>query len=343
MKKLQKLQKGDSVAILSPSFAAPGRWPEVYALGLDRVKNVFGLNPIEFPTTAMLNATSEERAKDLIDAFANPEIKAVISSIGGNDQVTYTHTLSPEPFVQNPKPFFGFSDNSHFENFLWLNGVPSFYGGSLFTQFAMQKEMDDFTVNYLNKALFESGTFELSSSDIYNDIGYSWSDLSLLDKKRAYEENDGWFWEGKQTVSGVTWGGCLESIDEMLRHGVPIPSLSQFENIVLLLETSEEIPSSDYVFRVLRALGARGILGRVRGLLVGRPKAWEFDKLADTATKKLYRVEQRATISKIFRQFNTDATIVQNMDFGHTDPQIPIPYGAMVNINVENKKIHIEF
>lgn len=41
MKKLKKLQKGDSVAILSPSSAAPGKWPHVYELGLERLRKIF--------------------------------------------------------------------------------------------------------------------------------------------------------------------------------------------------------------------------------------------------------------------------------------------------------------
>src|SRR5260221_8099485 len=135
---LSKLHKGDKVAIVSPSFAAPGRWPHIYELGLDRLRNVFGLEPIEFPTTTKLGTSTEERAKDLIAAFEDKNIKAVISSIGGDDQITYVKNLPSEPFTKNPKPYFGYSDNTHFANFLWLNGIPSYYGGALFTQFAEQ-------------------------------------------------------------------------------------------------------------------------------------------------------------------------------------------------------------
>lgn len=41
MQKLQKLKKGDKVAVLSPSFAGPGRWPHVYELGLKRLREIF--------------------------------------------------------------------------------------------------------------------------------------------------------------------------------------------------------------------------------------------------------------------------------------------------------------
>lgn len=87
--KLPKLKAGDRVAIVSPSFAAPGKWPHVYELGLQRIKDIFGLVPVEFPATKKLGASKEERSKDLIDAFENKEIKAVIASLGGDDQVTY--------------------------------------------------------------------------------------------------------------------------------------------------------------------------------------------------------------------------------------------------------------
>ncbi|MFZ2252715.1 MAG: LD-carboxypeptidase [Minisyncoccia bacterium] len=120
MQKLPKLKKGDKVAILSPSFAAPGVWPQVYELGLKRLREVFHLEPVEFPTTKKVGASGEDRSVDLISAFENPEIKAIVSSLGGDDQVTYVKDLPAEPFSNNPKPFFGFSDNSHFCNFLFL-------------------------------------------------------------------------------------------------------------------------------------------------------------------------------------------------------------------------------
>ena len=91
-----------------------------------------------------------------------------------------------------------------------------------------------------------------------------------------HEPNEGFVWDGEEGGEGLTWGGCVESIDEMLRHGIQIPSLEEFERVVLIMETSEEIPSSGYVFRVFRALGERGILERVQGVLVGRANAWNF-------------------------------------------------------------------
>ncbi len=345
-KTLPKLAPGDAVAVLSPSFAAPGRWPNVFELGLRRIREDFGLRPVEYPTTRKLGAAGEERAKDILAAFQDPEIKGVIAALGGDDQVTYIWKYLgkfSQIFQDNPKPFFGYSDNTHFINFLWLNGVPAFYGGSVFTEFAMQGGMDAFTVHYLRKAMFEHGDVELTASPIFNDEGLDWDNETALGKRRRYQPNEGWDWDGSQSAEGTAWGGCLESLDELLRHAVPIPSLAEFEQIILLVETSEEIPSADYVFRVLRAFGERGILVRIRGVLVGRPKAWEFHRRNSDDQKAQYKKEQKEAVIRAVRAYNPTIPIVQNLDFGHTAPQIPMPIGQTVKINARTQTLTAAF
>ena len=343
LEKLKKLKKGDKVAILSPSFAAPGRFPHVFELGLERLRLLFGLEPVEYPTTRKLGASAEERARDLVVAFEDPEIKAVIASIGGDDQVTYIYKMSHHSFINNPKLFLGYSDNSHFCNFLFQHNIPSYYGACVMTQFAMQKEMDKYTIDYIRHALFDSGEYEIVPSSEYNEMGVDWSDSSLLTNRRIYEPNTGWVWDTPSDREGILWGGCLESIDDMLRNNVPIPNLDEFKNIVLLLETSEELPSHGYVRRVIRSLGERGILEKIQGVLVGRPKAWEFDKPFTKGERTLYVKNQQDTIIQAVRSYNKNIPIVQNMNFGHTDPQIPMPYGGKVRIDSNKKKIFVCF
>lgn len=124
---------------------------------------------------------------------------------------------------------------------------------------------------------------------------------------------------------------------------VDISSLEDFDNIILMTETSEEIPTANYVYRFYRTLGERGILERIKAILVGRPKAWEFDKQNNTEQKKEYRKHQQETILEVVRKYNPTAPIIQNLDFGHTDPQIPVPYGSKARIDSQNKKIFLTF
>ena len=340
---LPKLKAGDKVAILSPSYAAPAAWPHIYELGLKRLREEFLLEPVSFPATAKLGASKEERAADLIAAFADPTIKAVIATLGGDDQITYVKNLPDEPFRSNPKMVFGYSDNTHFMNHLWLNGVPSFYGGALFTQFAQTPQIEDFTLRYLKKALFRGGETELDWSKDYNDVGLGWDDPANMNRAKLYEPNDGWTWDGETNAQGYTWGGCLESIDEILRHNGRLPSPEQFEQIVLVTETSEEIPDHDYTRRIFRALGERGILERVKAFLVGRPKAWEFGREKSTLEKAEYRKQQQQTILATVRAYNSSAPIVQNLDFGHTNPQICLPLGASTTVDSSTRTISICF
>lgn len=109
------------------------------------------------------------------------------------------------------------------------------------------------------------------------------------------------------------------------------------------METSEEMPSSEYVFRVFRALGEREILKRIKGLLIGRPKAWEFSRQTSDEEKAVYKQEQRDTILKAVRAYNSDITIIQNVDFGHTSPQICMPMGKVLTINSSDKSLCCEF
>lgn len=340
---LPKLHKGDKVAILSPSFAAPGRWPHMYELGCKRLQELFGLQPVAFDATAQLGASYAERTKDLVAAFEREDIKAVIASLGGNDQVMYVKDLPTEPFQHHPKPFFGFSDNSHFCHHLWMLGIPSYYGASLLTQFAMQGEMDDFTVHYLKKALFEGGEVQLHAAECFNDVALNWDDPANISKRRTYEPNEGWIWDGTAAAEGISWGGCLESIDELLRHRLPLPSLEAAEQIVFFMETSEEMPTHENVHRVLRALGELGYLERFRGFLIGRPQCWDWSQQLSAEERQKRREEQRAIVTQTIRMYNKTAPMVLNVDIGHTNPQICLPMGKTIRMDGATGTISADF
>ncbi|MBE3075178.1 MAG: LD-carboxypeptidase, partial [Actinobacteria bacterium] len=117
------VQPGDTVAILSPSWAGPGVFPHVQDLGLQRLRADLHLEPVEYPTTRKVGATPQERAADIHAAFADPEIKAIMSSIGGDDQIKVLRYLDPAVLRANPKAFFGYSDNTNLLLYLWNLGM----------------------------------------------------------------------------------------------------------------------------------------------------------------------------------------------------------------------------
>ncbi len=341
--KLEKVKAGDQAAIVSPSAGLPGLFPWVQDLGLERLRDVFGLVPKEYPTTRQMGSSLEDRAKDLMAAFADSTNKAVISSIGGEDQIKLIKHLDLQVFLDNPKPFFGYSDNTHFVNYLWNLGIPAYYGGAVMTQFAMQTAMHDMTVKYLKHALFDDGEFELVSAEFYNDEGLDWADQKNLDKQRKMEPNDGWFWDGNIDVEGILWGGCIESLVAQFAVGTYLPPEAELEGTVLYIETAEDIPESWLVEYVLTGMGERGWFDKFQAVLVGRPTAWELDKQNSPEQKVTYRKEQREAVLRVIREYNKHVPIIQNLDFGHTDPQFPVPSGQTVRIDSKAQKIFLTY
>jgi hypothetical protein len=60
-----KARPGDRIAVLSPSFAAAGAFPEVHERAMRRLTEVTGLVPVEYPTTRVVGAAPAARAADI--------------------------------------------------------------------------------------------------------------------------------------------------------------------------------------------------------------------------------------------------------------------------------------
>src|SRR5687767_7349938 len=106
----RSLRPGDRVAVLSPSWAAPAVFPAIHEQALRRLRTVVGVEPVEFPSTRRASSP-QERADDLNTAFADPSIRAVLATTGGDDQITVLRHLDPEAVLRDPTWFVGYSDN----------------------------------------------------------------------------------------------------------------------------------------------------------------------------------------------------------------------------------------
>ena len=332
------LERGDQIAVVAPARNPSVEVPHVYELGLDRLREVFDLEPIEFPTVSKdddyLYDHPEERAQDVMDAFADPDIRGVIAVIGGNDQIRMLPHLDADVLRDNPTRFFGYSDNTNLALYLWNIGIVSFYGPAVMVELAMDAEMFDHTIEYTERAFFGDSFGELRAADRFTDEPGDWTDLDALDEPRAVESTDGWTWGGgEDTVSGHIWGGCLEILDQQFLAGRYLPDEDALDGTVLALETSEEVPDPDWVAGVLRALGERGVLERFEGVLAGRPAARSHTDDRPPSWRESYRERQRDAITSVVSEYNPDAPIVCDLEFGHAYPTAPIPIGGQVEID----------
>ncbi|MBC8085058.1 MAG: LD-carboxypeptidase [Hymenobacter sp.] len=340
---LPKLVRGDQVAVVSPSAGLPELFPWVQELGLQRLREVFGLHPLEYPTTRRMRAPLEARAQDLMQAFANPANKAVFTSIGGDDQLQLLKYLDPTVIRANPKPFFGYSDNTHLHTFLWNLGIPSYYGSAVMTQLAMQQQMHDYTVQSLTHALFTTGEVEVSAAASYTDEGLPWDEPANLQQTRRLDMNEGWHWDGTADATGRLWGGCVESLVAQVAAEKYLPSPAALQGSVLYLETSESMPPPWVLNYLLTGFGERGWLQQFQAILVGRPKAWDFDRPLTREQKAAYCQQQRAAVVQAVRLYNPLVPIIQNVDFGHTDPQLVLPSGQMARILGKEQRLFLTY
>lgn len=338
-----KLSRGDKVAVLSPSFAAPGFAPAVHDQAMRRIQSELGLVPVEFPTTRTLGASAEARAADVNAAFADASIRAIFATIGGDNQITVMPYLDSDVIVANPKPFFGYSDNTNLLNWLWQAGVPGFYGGSTQVHLGPGPSVDGIHLAALRAALFDGGELEITEPGESEDFGPDWLSPQALVEFGRRDATEAWTWAGPaRRAEGMTWGGCFEVVDQIAVAG-RMPSLDALRGTILILESSEEVPPATLMGRWLRALGERGVLGVVDGVLVARPPVSTHESVPSPNVRERLRTEQRDVVIDEMSYYNPEAVVCIGPPFGHTRPQWVLPYGGTVQIDGRAKSVTASF
>ena len=339
-----KAEVGDRVAVLSPAFAAPAVSEAIHEQAMRRLTEATGLMPVEYPTTRQLGASAQARAADITAAFADPTIRAVLATIGGDDQVTVIPHIDTGVLAANPKPFLGYSDNTNLHNLLWSLGVPSYYGGSTQVHLGPGPHIDDVHLKSLRAALLDGGVIELTDPGESEDFGVPWTDPRALKEFGQREVTEPWSWAGPSAVAeGTTWGGCIEVIDQIALAG-RMPDVSDLEGGILLLETSEELPSADEVKRWVRALGERGVLEAVAGVLVARPPVSELNSVVPSPEERTrLRTTQRDVVIEQVARYNPDAVVCVGVPFGHTRPQWIVPHGGTVRLDGAARTVSADY
>ncbi len=339
-----KLQAGDHVAVVSPSWAGAGVFPRVHDIGVGVLRDAFGLVPVEFATTRQVGASPEERARDLNVAFADPKIKALVAVIGGSDQLAVLPHLDADTIAANPKAFFGYSDNTNLLNYLWNLGVVGYHGGSTLVHLARPGGVHPVFLTSLRHALFDSETVEIKPVSEFTDLQPDWDDPSTLVTPLTTTNETGWHWHNAtRVVTGRTWGGNLEVLHWNLAANRWIKPNEVYRDCVLILETSEEMPSSEEVFRMLRNFGERGLLEQFPAVVFAKAKAWSTQNPLDEVERSAFRAAQELAVLQAFKIYNPAAMIVYGPDFGHTDPQYVLPYGGLMTIDGISQKITVQY
>lgn len=334
------LRPGDRVATVSLSWGGPGQILQRYEVGKRQLEAEFGVTVVEMPHAlrdpGWVEANPRARADDLMQAFVDPTIRAIISTIGGDDSLRILPFLDLDVIRTNPKIVMGYSDTTVTLLACVQAGLVSFYGPAIMSGFAENTGLFPYMVESVRRTLFSSEPIGRVAPNLHGWTveHLDWADPANQARKRKLNPATGWsFLQGGGIHRGHLIGGCFEVLD-WLRGTSVWPQPEIWRGAILFLETSEGAPPPAAIVRGLRIYAAMGILHELSGILFGRPGGGvapeRFDEY-DEAICQVVRDEQGLT----------DLPIVTRMDFGHTDPKFVLPYGIEAEIDCDGERFTI--
>lgn len=298
----RSLQKGDRVALVSPSSATDSttiergcailrEWGYVPVVAKNALKSHHGFA-----------GTPQERADDLLWALRDTTIRAVMCTRGGDGAVQILPLLKARDFRNNPKWLIGFSDVTALHSASVTAGVMSIHG-SMAHAIASLEGKD--TVSTTLRRMLEG----------------EWPDYHVP----AHKLN-----QSGQT-EGMLVGGNFSVLSGLA--GSPYDCLKDTEKgLILFIEDVNE--SLTRVDRMLHQLQIRGVLPRLKGIVVGQFTKYkhpenDFDDMYD-----------------MLHHYLKDYPIPVVYDFpvGHARLRnFPLIEGARVRLTVTNEETHLEF
>jgi muramoyltetrapeptide carboxypeptidase LdcA involved in peptidoglycan recycling len=331
------LKKGNTVAIVSLSWGGLGDESLIhkYYIAKERLERDFGLNVITMPNalkgSEFVYNHPELRAKDLMDALKDDDIDAIFCAIGGSDSIRILPYIDYDVIKNNPKIFMGYSDTTVSHFIFNRAGVVSFYGPAIMSEFGEYVKMFDYTKDAVNNILFKDTThYEIKSSPYWSKDYVAWKEDNMSVQKKLDKEEHGYeVLSGLGKITGELLGGCID-VFPMINGTCIWPNRDEWKDKIMLLETSDEKMSPDYLLLYMRNLGAQGILNNIKGIIVGKPQ------------DEKYYEEYKEVYLKVLKEFKCEnLPIIYNINIGHAFGTGILPLGIKYEVDLDNKTIKL--
>jgi len=294
------LNPGARLAVVSPASTPK---PEPVQAGIDCLRGL-GYGTVLFPHALdrgpiYYAGTAEQRAGDLLAAFADPEIDGILCTRGGWGSAELLPHLDVELIRANPKVFVGYSDHTSIH--VWLareTGLATFYGPMVAADFARPGGFDS----------------------------VSWQHAFGADSEWSLGVGDGLRTLRPGVAEGTLAGGCISIFVEAL--GTPyaaLPASADAPRILFL----EDIGTKPYQWdRMLLHLRYAGMLDHVSGIVLG-------DMRQCIAADEEPLLEQ--AVLHALRDFAGPIAI--GLRSGHVDAaNITLPLGARARLDTSDQE-----
>lgn len=306
-----KLAKGDEIRVIAPARGLKIIGQESREFAAQRfaemgLKVTFGKNTTDANFDMMGSSSIEDRVSDIHEAFADKNVKAVFTIIGGTNSNQLLPYLDYELIKANPKIFCGFSDITALLNGIYAMTGLETYSGPHYSSLGM-KYGYEYTLENMQKMLMGDGVNEVVPSKEWSD------DLWFIDQeKREFIKNDGYWLLHNGKAQGRIVGGNLGTFDLLL--GTEYRPAFEADTILFIEDTA----GSDIGMfeRNLQALIYQPDFKNVKGLVIGR-----FQKGSKVSREHLeFIVTNKRELKNL--------PILANVDFGHSTPLLTIPIGG---------------
>jgi muramoyltetrapeptide carboxypeptidase len=302
--KPERLRFGDTVGIITPaSPPTDAGTTDQHVAALEKLGFKPRLSRNARKRLGFLAGTDEERARDLMDMFADRKVKAIFCLRGGYGSARLLRLLDYHFIKRHPKILIGFSDITSLLNaFLTRARLVSFHGPTLNTNLTSDNP-SPFVIQSLQKAVMEP----VASGSICES--YRGTTVSILKPGVA---------------SGRLVGGNLS----VLCASLGTPFAPRFKDNILFFEDVDEQP---YRFdRMLTQLFNAGALRQVAGVAIGINKNCRDPEAAKTK-------EYLQTLEDVLKDRLTslEVPVVAGLPFGHVRWNATLPVGIRARLDGE--------
>lgn len=311
----EKLRPGDEVRVVAPACSLAVVSPAVRQIAQERLAGLglrvsFGAHAAELD--AFRSAAIAARVEDLHAAFADPQARAILTSLGGYNSNQLLDALDYDLIRANPKILCGYSDITALACAIYARAGLMTYSGPHYSTFGMRRGLD-YTLEYFQKCLMQSEPFEVQPAPAWSDDPW-YADQ----EKRLFVDNAGWQVIQPGLGEGRLIGGNLCTLN--LLQGTPyMPSLG---GCLLFVEDDEE-SRAEHFDRDLQSLLHQVDLTGLAGLVIGR-----FQRASNIRREILAEIV--AT-----KQALAGVPVIAQVDFGHTTPQLTLPIGGRARLEAQ--------
>lgn len=246
------LRPKDRVRVVSPSATIePLR--EQFQTAASTLAKSLDLN-VEFAEHAFATdhysaGTPALRAADLMDAFADPGVRAVICSLGGATAIDVLDLLDYDLIRANPKIVTGISDSTTvLQTVTTLTGLVTFHGLELLD---LARHRMPYTLASARATWFDAWHGTWASNPDWRDLD---GETTTYTGHRTIRPG---------TAIGRIVGGNSEAITQLIGG----PYAPDFTDAILVIETYRL--QKRHIHALLVSLRQRGVLDQIAGLVIG--------------------------------------------------------------------------